>query len=52
MVAAGAGAGEDRPKRSLERDDEGGFGLEGLTVGDVKPPKKSCPLEEMDVVRD
>lgn len=52
IEAAGAGGGEDRPKRSFESDDEGGFGFEGLVVGEAKPPKKSCPLEDIDVVRD
>lgn len=52
VEAAGAGGGEDRPKRSLERDDEGGLGFAGLVVGEAKPPKKSCPLDDMEVVRD
>lgn len=41
IEAAGAAGGEDRPKRSLERDDEGGLGFAGFGAGEVKPPKKS-----------
>ncbi len=49
---AGAGGGEDRPKRSFERDEEGGAGFAGLVVGEVKPPKpKSWPLE-IEALRD
>lgn len=50
--AAGARGGEERPNRSLERDADGGVGFAGLVVGEAKPPKKSCPFEEMEVVRD
>lgn len=45
-----ATGGEESPNRSLERDDEGGF---GLAVGEVNPPNpKSCPPEDTEVVRD
>jgi hypothetical protein len=48
-TAAGAGGGEERPNRSFDKEEDGGFGF----VGDAKPPKpKSCPLEEIEVVRD
>ena len=50
---AGAGAGEERPNKSLERDDDGGLSLEGLLGGEVNPPKpKPCEFEEIEVVRD
>jgi hypothetical protein len=49
-AALGAGGGEESPKRSFERDDDGGL---GLAVGDVNPPNpKSCPFEDTEVVRD
>lgn len=49
-AAVGAGGGEERPKRSLDKDDDGGL---GLVVGEAKPPNpKSCPFDEMEVVRD
>lgn len=50
---AGAEGGEERPKRSLDRDDDGGLGFEGWGGGEANPPKpKSCEFEETDVVRD
>lgn len=46
-----ARGGEESPNRSLERDDDGGF---GLAVGEVNPPNppKSCAPEDTEVVRD
>lgn len=50
--AAGAGGGEDKPNKSFDRDEEGGLGLAGLVLGEVKPPKpKSWPLE-IETLRD
>lgn len=45
--------GEDSPNRSLDREDEGGFGL-GAGGGDWKleNPPKSWLLDETEVVRD
>lgn len=49
----GAAGGEERPKRSLERDDDGGLGFEGWGGGEANPPNpKSCEFEEIEVVRD
>jgi len=50
--AAGAAGGEERPKRSLESEEDGGLGL-GWGGGEENPPNpKSCEFDEIDVVRD
>jgi hypothetical protein len=44
--------GEESPNRSFDRDDDGGFGL-AVGGGEANPPNpQSCPVEEIDVVRD
>jgi hypothetical protein len=49
-IDADAVGGEESPNKSFERDEDGGF---GLAVGEVNPPNpKSCPFEDMEVVRD
>lgn len=50
---AGGAGDEESPNKSLERDDDGGLGFEGLLEGEVSPPNpRSCDGEEIEVVRD